>query len=294
MSPSNSAEGRRRGIAVNHLTLQVPRGGVYGLLGPNGAGKTTTINMMIGLEKPTSGSIHILGLDVRDPRALRALRAHMGVVSQGTALHNELTALENLTYYGGLFGMAGRSKRDRIQHVLQVVQLEDVQHNRVSTFSGGMKRRLAIARALVPDPKILILDEPTTGIDVQNRHGIWRHIEALGEQGKTILLTTNTLDEAQELCQRLAIIDHGKLIVEDSLSNLTAQYGDGTMEVETTEVTRMAPTLRALPGVVAVQQDGVLLRVIARGMNGSTERPGGFYPGPREWCRPVPGEEAHA
>lgn len=193
--------------AVDQLTLSVEQGEIFGLLGPNGSGKTTTINLISGLSTPTSGDVQVMGYDVR--RHARRIRQMLGAVPQETALYEELSAWDNLDFHADLFGMLRKEKKARIMQMLELVQLQERKGSRVSTFSGGMKRRLALARALLHDPHLLYLDEPTLGVDVQSRRAIWDYILSLRDQGKTVLITTNYLEEAQALCERIAILDHG-------------------------------------------------------------------------------------
>src|SRR5215472_15666420 len=204
--------GKKLFTAVSQLNLEEARGQVFGLLGPNGSGKTTTINMISGLIPPTSGAITILGMNVVARRTRRQVRQVLGVVPQETALYNELSAQANMAFHAELYRIPRHEKAERIAALLRLVSLADRADSRVWTFSGGMKRRLAIARARLHDPEVIILDEPTLGVDVQARAAIWGYISDLRAQGKTILLTTNMLEEAQELCDQLAIIDHGKLV----------------------------------------------------------------------------------
>jgi len=213
--------------AVDHLSLTVQQGEIFGLLGPNGSGKTTTINMISGLSTPTSGQVKVIGYDVR--RDARRVHQLLGSVPQETALYEELSAWTNMDFHADLFGIPRKEKKERIIKMLELVQLLDRKNSRVSTFSGGMKRRLALARALLQDPQLIYLDEPTLGVDVQSRRAIWDYILSLREQGKTILITTNYLEEAQVLCDRLAIIDHGKLIAVDTPEDLKQNYGGSVL-----------------------------------------------------------------
>lgn len=250
--------------AVDDLSLTVARGEIFGLLGPNGSGKTTIINLISGLSRPTSGSIQVLGYDItRDPRAVRAV---LGAVPQETALYEELSAWDNLEFHADLFDIPRKAVKSRITHLLDLVQLQDRSRSRVGTFSGGMKRRLALGRALLHDPQLIYLDEPTLGVDVQSRRAIWDYILALRDQGKTVLITTNYLEEAQALCERLAIIDHGKLIAVDTPDHLKRTYGGSVIEVETAAPTHVADALRALPGVKDVAQDGARLTIATEGL----------------------------
>lgn len=250
--------------AVDHLTLTVQRGEIYGLLGPNGSGKTTTINMISGLSVPTSGEVHVMGYDVR--RNARQVRQILGSVPQETALYEELSAWANMDFHADLFGIPRKEKKERITKLLELVQLLDRKDSRVSTFSGGMKRRLALGRALLHDPQLIYLDEPTLGVDVQARRVIWDYILSLRDQGKTVLITTNYLEEAQALCERIAIIDHGKLVAEDTPDHLKQTYGGSVIELETVQPSHAIDELRAIAGVKEVIQEGTRIKITTQGM----------------------------
>jgi ABC-2 type transport system ATP-binding protein len=249
--------------AVDHLTLSVKQGEIFGLLGPNGSGKTTTINMISGLSVPTSGEVLVMGFDVRH----HARRVHqiLGSVPQETALYEELTAWVNMDFHADLFGIPRKEKKERITRLLELVQLLDRKDSRVGTFSGGMKRRLALARALLHDPQLIYLDEPTLGVDVQARRAIWDYILSLRDQGKTVLITTNYLEEAQVLCERVAIIDHGKLIEVDTPEHLKQTYGGSVIEVETIPPVKDTAAIRTLVGVNDVVQEGTHLKITVQG-----------------------------
>ncbi len=249
--------------AVDHLTLTVQQGEVFGLLGPNGSGKTTTINMISGLTVPTSGTVKVLGYDVR--HNARAVRQILGAVPQETALYEELSAWTNMDFHADLFGIPRREKKQRIDAMLKLVQLADRKNSRVGTFSGGMKRRLALGRALLHDPKLVYLDEPTLGVDVQARRVIWDYILELRSQGKTVLITTNYLEEAQALCDRLAIIDRGKLIAVDTPEHLKQTYGGSVVELETAHMITSVEKIRALANIKEVKQDKTHLTVTTQG-----------------------------
>ena len=256
--------------ALDNLSLAVKYGEIFGLLGPNGSGKTTTINIVSGLSRPTSGQVKVLGYDITENT--NAVHAVLGAVPQETALYEELTAWTNMTIHADLYGVCRSEREQRIINMLNLVQLYERRDNRVSTFSGGMKRRLALARALLHDPKLLYLDEPTLGVDVQSRRALWDYILDLKKKGKTILLTTNYLEEANALCDRLTILDHGRLVAIDTSSNLKRRYGDTIIEIETTSpisqniVTRM----RTLPGITKVHQNDKELKITSIGDNTST------------------------
>ncbi len=249
--------------AIDHLNLSVVQGEIFGLLGPNGSGKTTTINMISGLSDPSSGTIRVMGHDLRTHK--RQVRQLLGAVPQETALYEELSAWANLDFHADLFGIPRKEKAERMTRILDLVQLTDRKNSRVGTFSGGMKRRLALGRALLHDPSLIYLDEPTLGVDVQARRAIWDYILALREQGKTVLITTNYLEEAQILCDRLAIIDRGKLIAVDTPAHLKQTYGGSVIELEGAQPLRAIEEVRALEGVKEVLQDGAHLTVTTQG-----------------------------
>ena len=243
--------------AVDHLTLSIQRGEIFGLLGPNGSGKTTTIDMLSGLSSPTSGEVKVMGYDIR--HNAQAVRRLLGAVPQETALYDELSAWANMNFHADLFGIS--RKKERITSMLTLVQLLDRKDSPVRTFSGGMKRRLALARALLHDPELIYLDEPTLGVDVQSRRALWNHIIALRDQGKTVLITTNYLEEAQVLCERIAIIDHGKLVAVDTPEHLKRTYGGGVVELETAKPIGTTEAIRTLPGVKDIKQEGTHLTI---------------------------------
>lgn len=207
---------------VAGLSFALQRGECYGLLGPNGAGKTTTLRCCLGLTAPDSGSIMLAGLPV--PAHAREARMKVGVVPQFDNLDPDFTTAENLLVYGRYFGIADAELHPKIPSLLDFAGLGGKEDANIRTLSGGMKRRLTLARALVNDPDLLVLDEPTTGLDPQARHLIWERLKRLLTQGKTILLTTHFMDEAERLCQRLAIIDAGRLISEGPPRELIRQH----------------------------------------------------------------------
>ncbi|MGB8517589.1 MAG: ATP-binding cassette domain-containing protein [Gallionella sp.] len=195
---------------VDGLNLDIQRGECFGLLGPNGAGKTTTLRLLLGLISPDGGELSLLNHTV--PQDARAARLRVGVVAQFDNLDPDFTVAENLLVYGRYFGMSDAQIEARIPQLLEFANLSNKRDAKVPTLSGGMKRRLTLARALVNDPDIIFLDEPTTGLDPQARHLIWQRLRELTAQGKTLLLTTHFMEEAERLCHRLAVMDHGKLI----------------------------------------------------------------------------------
>ncbi len=276
-------------VAVDGLGLTIHNGETLGLLGPNGAGKTTTINMIVGLLKPDSGRVAIgdvNGGKDSDLLALQApayphapgsphpgpltggegtfswdrlnpmrpeVRATIGVAPQSLSLYDDLTAAENLNFFGGLYGLAGDNLKSRVNWALDFASLTDRKNDRVSTFSGGMKRRLNIAVALIHEPKILLLDEPTVGVDPQSRNHIFESIETLKQGGLTIIYTTHYMEEAQRLCDRVAIIDHGKLLDIGTVADLIDRHGGRSV---VTAQLQQPVTGIELPG----QCDGLELR----------------------------------
>ena len=223
---------------VDDLSFAIAPGECLGVIGPNGAGKTTTIRMCLGLTEPDEGEIRALGLSM--PRDDRAIKAQLGVVSQFDSLDPDFSCAENLLVYGRYFGMAEAAIRGRIPALLEFAALSHKAQARPGELSGGMRRRLSLARALVNDPRLLLLDEPTTGLDPQARHLMWERLQVLLQQGKAILLTTHFMDEAERLCNRLLVLDHGRKIAEGRPRDLIAEhlepdvvevYGQGAVEL---------------------------------------------------------------
>lgn len=207
---------------VNGLDFAVEPGTCFGLLGPNGAGKTTTLRLCLGLTAPDQGKIQLAGQPI--PEAAQTARARVGVVPQFDNLDPDFTCAENLLVFGRYFGMKDADIRARIPHLLEFASLNNKADAKIATLSGGMKRRLTLARALVADPDIVFLDEPTTGLDPQARHLIWERLKQLKSAGKTLILTTHFMDEAERLCDRLIVIDHGRKIAEGSPRELIATH----------------------------------------------------------------------
>ena len=210
--------------ALDGITFSVPEATVYGLLGPNGAGKSTAISILAGLVAPTSGRASVAGHDVSTDST--AAKRALGFVPQDVVLYDELNAKENLEFFGGLYGIRGAGLRDRVAELLHDIDLGDNAKRPVETYSGGMKRRLNIACGLVHQPRVLLLDEPTVGIDPQARLHILGMVRRIAEAGTTVLYTTHYLHEAEELCQRIAIIDRGRILAEGSLEELRSQVGE--------------------------------------------------------------------
>jgi ABC-2 type transport system ATP-binding protein len=238
--------------AVKGISFDIEEGEIFSLLGPNGAGKTTTISMLSTLFVPTSGEATIGGHSItREPMAVRNL---IGVVPQDLALYEDLTARENLVFWGQMYGLSGRKLKERIDQVLEQIGLTDKAKNRVKTYSGGMKRRVNIGVGLLHKPKLLFMDEPTVGIDPQSRRAILDSVKDLNKQGMTVLYTTHYMEEAAELSDRVGIIDHGELIALGTQAELTKQVGEMETLIlhvgENDDPERLAAAIRTLKGVL--------------------------------------------
>ncbi|MEK6709215.1 MAG: ABC transporter ATP-binding protein [Nitrospinota bacterium] len=231
--------------AVDGVSLRLRRGECFGILGPNGAGKTTTIKMLCGTAIPDAGTLRVFGIDAVAEG--RRVREQMGIVPQESTLDGELTVYENLWVYAGYFGMPRRESRPRIEELLGFFQLREKWDSPIKTLSGGMKRRLLIARALVHRPRLLILDEPTTGLDPQARHLVWNRLRELRRQGLSILLTTHYMEEAAQLCDRIGVMDEGRFLVEGPPAGLVRErVGEEVFELRGVET---EPVLRVLDGL---------------------------------------------
>ena len=248
--------------AVAGIDFAVAKGESFGLLGPNGAGKSTTMRIIAATSRRTSGELTILDLDpeVRGPQ----VRAHLGVVPQQDNLDTELTVAENLYVYGRYFGLSKKYLKNKVEELLAFAQLEDKRDVKVDALSGGMKRRLTIARALVSEPDILMLDEPTTGLDPQARHILWDRLFRLKEDGVTLIITTHFMDEAEQLCDRLIVMDRGKIMAEGSPADLIKKYSTKeVLEVRfgSDRNKEVAPVIRELCDRVEELPDRLLLYV---------------------------------
>ena len=211
-------------VAVDDVSFHVAHGEAYGLLGPNGAGKTTTIRLVCGLLTPDGGDVRVAGMPVT-ASATRA-KGRIGYVPQDVSLYPDLTARENLTFFGRLYRMSGPDLRRRVDEVLELVDLVERADDRVESFSGGMRRRLNIGASLLHRPELLVLDEPTVGVDPQSRHAIMESIRTLGASGMAVLYTTHYMEEAERLCDRVGIIDHGRLVAEGTRRELVSRIGE--------------------------------------------------------------------
>jgi ABC-type multidrug transport system ATPase subunit len=246
--------GRRFGAvqAVDGLSFKVERGEIFGLLGPNGAGKTTTINLITGLLRRDRGRIEVLGFD--PGRQARQVRARIGLAPQETNVYEDLNALDNLWHHAALYNDDLKAAKNRIEELLRLMALWERRKDPLRAYSGGMKRRLALARALLHNPALILFDEPTLGVDVQGRHALWDHIRGQRQQGVTFVVSTNDMTEADRLCDRLAIIDRGRAIALDTPENLKSALG------------RDIITLRSTPPIEDPQAlfDGLAIQAITR------------------------------
>jgi len=235
-------------IAVDNISLSINSGEVFGLLGPNGAGKTTTISMLSTMLKPTSGSASVNNFDILNNED--DVRKSIGIVFQDQSLDEELTAYENMDFHGRLYRVPKKVREKKIIELLKLVELENKKNNLVKTFSGGMRRRLEIARGLLQEPKVLFLDEPTLGLDPQTRNSLWEYIKKLNtEKGITIILTTHYMEEADRLCDRVAIIDKGKIIALDASEKLKEGMGGDVITIKSSERDRLYAKINELSWV---------------------------------------------
>jgi ABC-2 type transport system ATP-binding protein len=237
--------------AVDGISFQVDEGEVFGFLGPNGAGKTTTIRILVTLSEATSGTAIVDGFNVEtDPNAVRE---RIGYAAQFIGVDGDLTGRENLVLQGRLHGMSPDEAKVQADRLLEVIDLAEAADRKAGTYSGGMRRRLDLAQALMHEPRLLFLDEPTTGLDPQNRHALWEYLRELNRDGVTIFLTTQYLEEADALTDRIAIIDNGKIVVDGTPDELKAGIGGDTITVTVDDTERAAATLEALDAVHDVQ-----------------------------------------
>ncbi|GIP48226.1 Daunorubicin/doxorubicin resistance ATP-binding protein DrrA [compost metagenome] len=248
-------------IAVDNMSLSVKEGEIFGFLGSNGAGKSTTIHLVASLLRPTSGEIRILDQDI--VKHSRFAKMNLGIVPQDLAIYQDMTAYENVKFFAGLYGLRGAELKDRAEEALRFVGLEDKAKSFPKNFSGGMKRRLNIACAIAHRPKLIIMDEPTVGIDPQSRNYILTSVRKLNEMGCTIIYTSHYMEEVEEICSRIAIIDHGKIIADGTKEQLIATITD-VKEVRI-ELKQDGETfldlIRTLPGVRSVTAQEEIIRI---------------------------------
>jgi ABC-2 type transport system ATP-binding protein len=248
-------------VAVDDISFEVEKGEIFAFLGPNGAGKSTTIKMMTTMLRPTSGTLKLAGHDVTKEQD--AARKAFGIVFQDPSLDEELSAYENMELHGILYGVTGNERRQRIEDLLKLVELWGRKDSMVKTFSGGMRRRLEIARGLLHEPRILFLDEPTLGLDTQTRNLMWDYVQKLSQEKEmTIFFTTHYLDEAEDVAQRIAIIDHGQIVALGTAAELRKQTSTKSLEEAYLKLTGM--TLR---DESSASNDGLNLRMSMRNRN---------------------------
>jgi ABC-2 type transport system ATP-binding protein len=249
--------------AVDSISFEVEDGELFGFLGPNGAGKSTTINVLCTLLRPTAGRASVNGLDVVAQPGL--VRRSIGIIFQDPSLDDRLTAGENLEFHARIYNLPRSIWSERSQQLLGIVDLLDRRQHLVKTFSGGMKRRLEVARSLLHHPKVLFLDEPTIGLDPQTREHIWRYlVELRAREGVTLFLTTHYMDEA-ERCDRIAIIDHGRIVAVDTPDRLKALVGGDVITISTLDAEQAAENVRSRFGLQPIQEDGYLRLEVAEG-----------------------------
>jgi ABC-2 type transport system ATP-binding protein len=247
---------------LNNISLTIPEGSIVGVLGPNGAGKTTLLSLIIGIAKQTSGEITVLGEKL--PSRNNNLKSQLGVVFQETSLYEELTVAENLLFFASLYSV--QNPKERTKEVLELLDILDRAKDPVHTLSGGLKRRTAIARALLHNPKLLIVDEPTLGVDVETRHAIWEHLKFLKSQGHTVIIASNYLDEAQAICDTVAVLNEGNLLVSDSPQKLIEKTGH-SLDIESSKESaeKIANVLKKTEGVIRVETIPSGLSVFIKG-----------------------------
>ena len=246
-------------VAVDALDLDVRRAEVYGFLGPNGSGKSTTIRMLCGLLAPSAGEIRVLGHDL--PREAEIVKRSIGYMTQKFSLYEDLSVRENLEFLAAVHGLRGARLRERLDAVYRLYRLGELRTRLAGTLSGGQKQRLALAGAVLHEPELLLLDEPTSAVDPQSRRDFWDALFDLAEAGTTLLVSTHYMDEA-ERCHRLAILDRGRLVANGSPQALMAELPGATFRVDCAEPRRMQQALAALPHVLGVAQIGASLRVL--------------------------------
>ncbi|ANQ58771.1 ABC transporter ATP-binding protein [Vibrio parahaemolyticus] len=245
--------------AINNITLNVPKGSIYGFLGPNGCGKSTTIRVLTGLLSPSEGSVDVLGLEI--PKQSEQLRLKIGYMTQKFSLYDDLSVQENLEFIGQIFGLSSKSLKERIEEQLTTYGLDQLRKQRVSGMSGGQKQRLSLAAATMHKPELLFLDEPTSAVDPENRRDFWEQLFDLSDQGTTILVTTHYMDEA-ERCHRLAIMESGEIRADGEPEQLMEQMGVNIIEVKADKLRELKEKLIQRDEVRSAAQLGIRLRIL--------------------------------
>ncbi|MFL7809419.1 MAG: ATP-binding cassette domain-containing protein, partial [Anaerolineae bacterium] len=256
--------------AVDHVSFALRHGEIFGFLGPNGAGKTTTIRMLLGLTSPTSGRATVLGLDVAHQAA--AIRQRIGYMSQRFSLYNDLTVSENLAFFGGIYGVRGKRFGDRSQYVLDMAGLSGRENERAKNLSGGWRQRLALGCAILHEPDVLFLDEPTAGVDPVSRREFWRLLYVMSEEGRTIFVTTHYMDEAEH-CHRLAFIQRGRLVALGSPESIKAEKMRGqVLEIDCALPQKAIEVLRSMDESGEVSLYGALIHVVVEDVGAQRAR----------------------
>lgn len=248
-------------VAIDNISLSIDEGEIYGLLGPNGAGKSTTISTICGLIRPSSGDIKIMGTSIKKHDV--NIKRKIGLVPQKIAIYEDFTAKENISFFGELYGLRGRELKEAVERALEFVGLKEVKNKKSKEYSGGMLRRLNIACAIVHNPKIIIMDEPTVGIDAQSRNHILDSIKKLNEEGTTIIYTSHYMEEVESICTQIAIIDHGKVIVEgtkDELKSIVDDKKTLSLTLNSYEEINIEE-IKSIKGVLSVYQDDNLVTI---------------------------------
>jgi ABC-2 type transport system ATP-binding protein len=246
----NLSESYGKVQVIREVSFSIPTGEIFGLLGPNGAGKSTILSALSGLMEPTAGNIWVNGLKVNGN--INQVKKQLGLVPQELALYPSLSAYENLEFFARIYGLKGKEVKERVNQLLDIVQLRERANESIDTYSGGMKRRINLAAGLLHEPSILFLDEPTVGVDPQSRNAIFESIEALNRKGMTIIYTTQYMEEAERLCHRIAILDHGQIIAMDTPTNLIQRYGHGRIHLEIADG-KVGPVSLAIQNLANIQ-----------------------------------------
>ncbi|MDH3354709.1 MAG: ABC transporter ATP-binding protein [Chromatiales bacterium] len=247
--------------AIQDLDLEVEKGRIYGFLGPNGCGKTTAIRMLTGLLKPSSGEVHVLGLEL--PKDAEKLRLHIGYMTQKFSLYDDLTVKENLQFIAKIYGLSGQNQKRRIDELLHIYRLEQSKNQLAGSMSGGQRQRLGLSAAVLHKPELLFLDEPTSAVDPESRREFWEQLFDLSDQGTSILVSTHYMDEA-ERCHKLAILESGVKRADGSPEELMQQMGAHVVEIASSNIRQLKQNLMQLPDVISAAQLGARLRILVK------------------------------